>query len=309
MKADEQIYSMRTLKQQEMINRRKKTKIMIILIILLFILIFTANKAISSIKIQKQAKEYEKQAIEYSKEQKRIEEEKKEAEEKKKRENLVQITEKGKQNFETIYHSENKRVFLTFDDGPSTVTSIILQTLNEKGVKATFFVLGSNAEHNPDMVKKMYEQGHYIANHGYSHVYSLIYTSPETVLEEFNKTNEIVKNAIGIPEFNSHLFRFPGGYVGGKYADIKKQAKELLNQNDIYNIDWNCLSGDAETGSPTPEYIMRRIQETSYGKNSLVILMHDAQAKKVTAEKLPEIIDYLAGQGYEFKTFYDIFEK
>ena len=276
MKADEQIYSMRKLKQQEMINRRKKTKIMIILIILLFILIFTANKAISSIKIQKQAKEYEKQAIEYSKEQKRIEEEKKEAEEKKKRENLVQITEKGKQNFETIYHSENKRVFLTFDDGPSTVTSIILQTLNEKGVKATFFVLGSNAEHNPDMIKKMYEQGHYIANHGYSHVYSSIYTSPETVLEEFNKTNEIVKNAIGIPEFNSHLFRFPGGYVGGKYADIKKQAKELLNQNDIYNIDWNCLSGDAETNNPTPEYIMKRIKETSHGKNSLIVLMHDA---------------------------------
>ena len=153
MKADEQIYSMRTLKQQEMINRRKKTKIMIILIILLFILIFTANKAISSIKIQKQAKEYEKQAIEYSKEQKRIEEKKRSRREKK-RENLVQITEKGKQNFETIYHSENKRVFLTFDDGPSTVTSTILQTLNEKGVKATFFVLGSNAEHNPDMVKK-----------------------------------------------------------------------------------------------------------------------------------------------------------
>lgn len=161
----------------------------------------------------------------------------------------------------------------------------------------------------PNMVKEMYEKGHYIANHGYSHVYSTIYTSPEMVLEEFNKTNEIVKNAIGQPEFNSHLFRFPGGFVGGKYAEIKKQAKELLNQNDIFNVDWNCLSGDAETGSPTPEYIMRRIQETSYGKNSLVILMHDAQAKKVTAEKLPEIIDCLAGQGYEFKTFYDIFEK
>ena len=49
----------------------------------------------------------------------------------------------------------------------------------------------------PNMVKEMYEKGHYIANHGYSHVYSTIYTSPETVLEEFNKTNEIVKNAIG----------------------------------------------------------------------------------------------------------------
>ena len=50
-----------------------------------------------------------------------------------------------------------------------------------------------------------------------------------------------------------------------------KQAKELLNKNDIYNIDWNCLSGDAETNNPTPEYIMKRIQETSHGKNSLIV--------------------------------------
>ena len=67
------------------------------------------------------------------------------------------------------------------------------------------------------------------------------------------------------------------------------------------------MTGDAETSTPTPEYVMNRLQVTSSGKNSLVILMHDAQAKKVTAEMLPQIIDYLAGQGYEFKTFYDIF--
>ena len=53
---------------------------------------------------------------------------------------------------------------------------------------------------------------------------------------------------------------------------------------------------------------MRRLQETSSGKNSLIILMHDAQAKKVTSEMLPQVIDYLAEQGYGFKTFYDIFE-
>ena len=306
MKADEQIYSMRTLKQQEMINRRKKTKIMIILIILLFILIFTANKAISSIKIQKQAKEYEKQAIEYSKEQKRIEEEKKEAEEKKKRENLVQITEKGKQNFETIYHSENKRVFLTFDDGPSTVTSIILQTLNEKGVKATFFVLGSNAEHNPDMIKKMYEQGHYIANHGYSHVYSQIYATPQSVLDEYNKSVTAIRNAIGEQEYNPHLFRFPGGLAGGKYAEIKKQAEVLLEQNDILHIDWNSLTGDSEKSKPTEDYLMNNLQKTTAGKNSLVVLMHDAQAKHITVETLPKVIDYLQQQGYTFKNFYEI---
>ena len=207
---------------------------------------------------------------------------------------------------DTIYKSDTKRVFLTFDDGPSPVTSKILDILKQENVKATFFILGSNVDSRKDVVKRMYEEGHYLANHGYSHTYSKIYSSPQSVLDEYNECNDKVKNAIEVPDYNSHLFRFPGGYVGGKYADIKKQAKELLNQNDIYNVDWNCLSGDAETGSPTPEYIMRRIRETSYGKNSLVILMHDAAAKSVTADALPQIIAKLKEEGYEFKNFYDI---
>ncbi len=86
----------------------------------------------------------------------------------------------------------------------------------------------------------MYEQGHYIANHGYSHVYSLIYSSPETVLEEFNKTNGIVQNAIGILILIHIYFDFRR-ICRWKICRYKKQAKELLNQNDIYNVDWNCL--------------------------------------------------------------------
>ena len=58
--------------------------------------------------------------------------------------------------------------------------------------------------------------------------------------------------------------------------------------------------------NPTPEYLMERMKSTSQDKSSLVILMHDAQAKKVTADTLPEIISYLKEQGYEFKSFYDI---
>ena len=77
-------------------------------------------------------------------------------------------------------------------------------------------------------------------------------------------------------------------------------------QNDILHIDWNALTGDAETTNPTVEYEMQRIQETVSNKNSVVILMHDAQAKKETAEALPQIISTLREQGYEFKNFYDI---
>lgn len=207
---------------------------------------------------------------------------------------------------ENIYRSETKRAFLTFDDGPSTVTSTILDILKQENIKATFFVLGSRVDAMPETVKRIYEEGHYIANHGYTHSYSSIYASPQVVLDEFNQCNDVVKNAIGVPEYNSHLFRFPGGLSGGKYAEIKSQAKELLSQNDILHVDWNALSGDAETNDLTVEYEMERIQQTVSNKSSVVILMHDAQAKAVTAEALPQIISWLRENGYEFKNFYEI---
>ena len=158
----------------------------------------------------------------------------------------------------------------------------------------------------PEVVSRMYEEGHYIANHGYSHVYETIYASPQSVLDEFNKCNEAVKTAINVPEYNSHLFRFPGGLVGGKYAEIKAQAKSLLNENNIVNVDWNALIGDSEKNNATVDFLIQRMQETVATKNSVVILMHDAQAKKTTVDALPQVIQYLTEQGYEFKNFYDI---
>ena len=83
-----------------------------------------------------------------------------------------------------IYSSNYKRVFLTFDDGPSkSVTIPILDILKENDAKATFFILGSNAERYPEIVKRAHQEGHYIANHGFTHVYANIYASPQNVLE------------------------------------------------------------------------------------------------------------------------------
>lgn len=156
------------------------------------------------------------------------------------------------------------------------------------------------------MLKRMYDEGHYIANHGYSHVYSQIYSSPQAVLDEYNLCNDKIKNAIEVPEYNSHLFRFPGGLPGGKYENIKKEARELLLQNNIVNVDWNALNGDSETNDLTVEFELTRLAETTQGKNSIVVLMHDAAYKLVTAEALPQIITALREQGYEFKNFYEI---
>lgn len=260
----------------------------------------------TSIRVKK-SKKYEEQVIAYKQqleEQEKIEKEKKEAE---RLSRIPNLTEEGKENIKNVYHSETtKRAFLTFDDGPSTNTKNILDLLAQRNIKATFFVLGTQVERMPETVKRIYEEGHYIANHGYSHVYSSIYSSPEAVLDEFNKCNQVVANAIQVPEYNSHLFRFPGGYYGGKYAEIKKQANEILKQNNIAHVDWNALTGDSEKQNPTKEYLMNNLQKTTQGKNSIVILMHDSQAKKVTVETLPEVIDYLQQQGYEFENFYSI---
>ena len=227
-------------------------------------------------------------------ERKQQEEAKKEQERQAK---LPKYTETGKNNVEKIYHSETKRAFLTFDDGPSSVTNKILDILKQENIKATFFVLGSNVEAKPELVKRMYDEGHFVANHGYSHIYSQIYASPENVLNEYNQCNDAIKKAIGENEYNSHLFRFPGGLAGGKYASIKSQANELLEQNNIAHVDWNALNGDAETNNLSPEFEISRIHETTEGKNSIVVLMHDSPAKSVTADTLPQIIATLRDKG------------
>lgn len=216
------------------------------------------------------------------------------------------LTQNGIEALKQIYKAENKQVFLTFDDGPSKkVTILILDLLKQQNIKATFFVLGSRVELYPDIVKRAYEEGHYIANHGYSHKYSLIYSSANSVLDEYNKTNQAVKNAIGNHEYNTNIFRFPGGSVGGNYHNIKAEAKKLLEQNNIATVDWNALTGDTE-GLRTETELLNRLKETTQNKTSVVILMHDAADKSYTYDALPKVIEYLKQEGYQFKNFYDV---
>lgn len=229
--------------------------------------------------------------------------EQKEAEKKAK---LPQLTQEGKSNLENIYHSDTKRVFLTFDDGPSeTVTPVVLDTLKKENIKATFFLLGSRVELNPELVKREYNEGHYLASHGYSHVYSQIYASPQSVIDEYNRSVTAIRNAIGEQEYNPHLFRYPGGYWGGKYAEVKKQAKQLLDENDILHIDWNALTSDA-AGAKTTEQFIAELEKTVPKHNSIVVLMHDAGNKQATANALPTIIKYFRDRGFEFENFYSI---
>lgn len=208
---------------------------------------------------------------------------------------------------DNIYNGEEgKRVFLTFDDGPSkSVTPHILDLLKFHNIKATFFVLGSRVKLNPDIVKREYDEGHYIANHGYSHKYSSIYAKPENVIEEYNKTEAEIRKALNNQNYSSHLFRFPGGSIGGEYNKIKKSAKKQLKEKQIAYLDWNALTSDA-AGANTKEKILKNMKKTVENYQNVVLLMHDAPDKKLTYETLEDVITYLTEKGYSFKNFNNI---
>ena len=221
---------------------------------------------------------------------------------------LPVYSDEAKNRMDNIYvaDSEEKIAYLTFDDGPSSkITPQILEILERENIKATFFVLGSRVELLPDLVKQEYEAGHYIANHGYSHVYTSVYASPNAVFDEYNTTEKAIQNAIGNENYSSHIFRFPGGSEGGKYANVKNEAKGILEQNNICYINWNALTNDA-VGKPTKESLVADLKSTANGKNRIVVLMHDTGTKQLTVDTLPEVIEYLRSEGYVFKNFYDI---
>lgn len=181
-------------------------------------------------------------------------------------------SEGAKERLKNIYQQSKKEVdgeeveekiaYLTFDDGPSSsVTPQILEILKREEVKATFFVLGSRVELYPELVKQAYEEGHYIANHGYSHNYKDIYSSTQAVLDEYNRTEEKIKSALENENYSSYIFRFPGGSEGGKYKNLKNEAKGLLEDNDVLYINWNCLTNDS-VGKPTYESLIKDFKLT-----------------------------------------------
>lgn len=192
---------------------------------------------------------------------------------------------------------KSKVAYLTFDDGPSKqVTPQVLDILKKYNIKATFFVIGSSAEYNSDLLKRAYAEGHAIGNHTYSHNYKYIYSSVDNFLADIHKNEQVLKNILG-QDFKTNLVRFPGGSFGKKKDPFKTALK-----NQGYNyFDWNALNGDAEGHHIPKDRLVQKLKTTSSGKNELIILMHDLGTKQTTVDALPEIIEYLQSEGYEFR--------
>ncbi len=193
---------------------------------------------------------------------------------------------------------DEKVVYLTFDDGPtSSCTPLILDILAEENVKATFFLIGSQAKRHPDLVKRQYAEGHGIGNHSYTHAFKKIYSDTDYFMEELYKTERLLQSILGTDK-RFLLMRFPGGSYGERLAPFRERA----NEGGFIYIDWNCQTGDAESSTPrTPAELIDRFMKTARGKNSLVVLMHDSAGKMTTVEALPEIIRYLKAEGYRFE--------
>lgn len=202
--------------------------------------------------------------------------------------------------------SNEKIAYLTFDDGPTiNATPKILDILKEENVKATFFVIGKYVEKHPEIVKRAFDEGHYIGNHGYDHNNSVLYKSNESFINEIKKTDIAIGNALGIDNYCSHIFRFPNGFMSPNNKGKKKDALNLLKDLNYSYVDWNCLNKDSEK-KYTNYQLLNNLKKTAKNKGTLVILMHDTTDVNKSYSVLKESILYLKSEGYKFDNFYSL---
>lgn len=220
---------------------------------------------------------------------------------------LLQIT--SQPELEKLLKAEEKIAYLTFDDGPTKkMTNKILDILEQEDVPATFFVVGKHVKENPELVKRAYDNGHYIANHGYSHNLKKLYQSKESFENEIKKTDIAIAEALELSSYSSHFFRFPEGYMSPQYHSQKEEALQILKELDYEYVDWNCLNKDSEKKCSL-EQLFKNLLQTMKNKNVLVILMHDTGDVNPTDQVLEQSIQYLKEQGYEFRNFYDFYDE
>ncbi len=179
--------------------------------------------------------------------------------------------------------SGSRQIALTFDDGPHSVyTPRLLDGLRQRGVHATFFLLGENVEGKEDIVKQMQEDGHLIGNHGYSHV-QMSKESVSTACEQIERNNKQIEKITGVrPQY----LRPPYGAWTAELECTTNMTVVLWNKD---TLDWKSQS--------SKKVVRNIIKHVEPGD---VILMHDVYPTSVEAAL--EVIDILTKQGYSFVT-------
>lgn len=188
----------------------------------------------------------------------------------------------------------DKKIYLTFDDGPSRNTNRILDILKEYDVKATFFVVGKTDEESIKAYQRIVSEGHTLAMHSYSHKYAEVYASEESFIRDLEELQEYLYQITGVW---SRYYRFPGGSSNAVSRVDMQELIRYLDENDITYFDWNIASGDAVSDILSAETITKNCVSGIDRRPESMILMHDALEKSTTVEALPQIIEQIRDRG------------
>lgn len=170
------------------------------------------------------------------------------------------------------YFFHPKTMYLTFDDGPSADnTAAVLDVLQEKNIKATFFVVGENVRKNPEIAKRIVAEGHAIGIHCNRHDYEAIYESVDSYIQDFEEAYAAVLEVTGT---ETKLFRFPGGSINSYNQETGNEIiKEMAERGFIY-FDWNASLEDA-VQKAEPDQLIQNAKDSTLGRKRVILLAHD----------------------------------
>jgi peptidoglycan-N-acetylglucosamine deacetylase len=189
---------------------------------------------------------------------------------------------------------DDKTVYITFDDGPTyVITDKILDVLKKKNVKATFFVVGKEIEGREKVLKRIYDEGHSIGVHTYSHNFRKIYRNEDIFVDEMCRTSKLVHDITG---FAPSALRYPGG----SSSHLSNNVLNRLHSNGFRVYDWNVSIGDGINSNLSSLKLLENSKACKGGCYRRIILMHSNSNNINTVKALPQIIDYYKAAGFKF---------
>jgi peptidoglycan/xylan/chitin deacetylase (PgdA/CDA1 family) len=175
-----------------------------------------------------------------------------------------------------------KKITLTFDDGPHEMTVLVLEVLRRYNAKATFFCIGKNIEAHPDIFKKIIEEGHTVGNHSYSHSHFFDFYRKKQVITEIEQTDALIESVLGK---KPRLFRPP-------YGVTNPSIRRALAFTQHKTIGWNIRSLDG--GTKNEKFIFDRIIKRI--KPGGIVLLHDTSIQTVNV--LEQLLLFLQKNNY-----------
>lgn len=193
-------------------------------------------------------------------------------------------------NYTWYFYTDKKEIYLTFDDGPTEVTSFVLNQLQKHQAKATFFCVGQNIQKKLAIFNRILKEQHSVGNHTYNHLNGWK-TKSDLYIKNVLRAEEVMRNNTSTQD--KKLFRPP-------YGKIKKSQAKKLHQLGYKIVMWSVLSADFDAKISKESCLQNVLKNTQKGS---IIVFHDSvKAKKNIMYALPKVLEYFSKRGYVFKT-------